>query len=65
MPTRREDPPVTSYEDYLRRYLPDDAEEQEYPADADPEEISEERGRRAVERAVAQLTSEEDPGHGQ
>ena len=45
--------PVTAYEDYLRRYLPDEAEKLE--RERDPVAWSEKCGRQAVERALAQV----------
>ena len=52
--------PITSYEEYLRRYLPNEAEQASDEFE-DPAEIGEEVGRRAVERAVANLTSSAQP----
>lgn len=50
--------PITSYDEYLRRYLPDEAVERWLDVE-DPAEVGEAVGREAVERAVARLTTED------
>lgn len=57
MARRGRDRPIGSYEEYLRRYPPRDAEQLDLPANADPARVGEERGSRAVERAAAQLAT--------
>lgn len=52
--------PVTSYDEYVRRYLPDEAEDVLHRPDADPTAVGEEVGRQVVERAMAKLASTED-----
>jgi hypothetical protein len=54
--------PISSYDEYQRRYFPDDDDYCGTSADADPTEVGEEVGRKAVETAVARLTgTDEDP----
>jgi hypothetical protein len=59
MPSRERERPVSSYEEYLRRYLPldaDDADDEQKALVADPEKAGEDRARQAIDKAVAQLT---------
>lgn len=50
--------PISSFEDYMRRYLPGDEKQRKLSSvSQDPKEAAVERGRQAVDRAVAQLTS--------
>lgn len=51
--------PVSSYDEYVRTYLPGMAEEATQLPDADPAKVAEEVGRDAVKRAIASLTSSE------
>ena len=59
VPKREKDRPISSFEEYLRLYLPDDARELSRAGES-PAEIGEEIGREAVKRAVAGLTSSKD-----
>jgi len=59
MPSRRKERPLTSYREYLRRYLPDDAANRQAANPVAAEQIGEDRARRAVERAVARLINSE------
>lgn len=48
---------ISSYDEYLKLYFPDDFDDVTR-SQADPAEVGEQIGRRAVERAVARLTSD-------
>jgi hypothetical protein len=60
MPSRRRERPIESYEEYLRTYLPRDAENDRRRAASDPGEAGEHRAKEAVDKAVAQLTSSDE-----
>ena len=58
---KREDlGPITTYDEYLRRYLPDEVQEVASDPETDPTTAGEEVGRQVVERAMAKLTSSVD-----
>jgi hypothetical protein len=58
---REDDPgPITTYDEYLRRYLPDEVQEVTSDPETDPTAAGEEAGRQVVERAMAKLASSVD-----
>jgi hypothetical protein len=56
MPVHGESRPVRTWIEYVERYLPDDARRLER-LEIDPAGMGEQTGRRAIERALARLTS--------
>ena len=56
MPAHGESRPVRTWIEYMERYLPDDAKQHEH-LEIDPAGMGEQTGRRAIERALARLTS--------
>jgi hypothetical protein len=50
--------PIDSYDEYVRRYFPDDLNGVDEPeSETNPEVVAAEVGRRALERAVGRLTA--------
>jgi hypothetical protein len=56
MPADQPSKPVTAWTEYIERYLPEDAHQLELLRELDYSTLGESIGRRAIERAVAQLT---------
>ena len=52
--------PITTYDEYVRRYLPDEVQDIVSDSETDPTAAGEEVGRQVVERAMAKLASSDD-----